>query len=234
MFITVAGQVPKQGVKTAVILSTDDPHYPKIPIPIWISNMHSSSIQRTSATAARHFSSWVLTACGKTPRSIRTGSPSVSSSLGRNSFCAVSRRLKSARVRRGNGARFICTRPSVRHPLPAAVAAARRHGIEVALAPFGSIGRHDQPHRLPAMHVARTNRPPACRHNCCTVSSPGNCRILSRLTFPSLSDFCRTGSGFIRSNGDRRTGRDDANRECRPQANRLPSGPGSNLRLRLG
>jgi hypothetical protein len=51
VFITVEGQVPQQGVKTAVILSTDDPHYLKIPIPIWISNMHSSSIQRTSATA---------------------------------------------------------------------------------------------------------------------------------------------------------------------------------------
>lgn len=172
-------------------------------------------------------------ACGKTPRSIRTGSPSVSSSLGRNSFSAVSRRLKSARVRLGNGARFICTRRSVRHPFRQPLL--RPDGTELrstrSLWVYWSARSTSS---TAGHHVARTNSLPACRHNCCTASSPGNCRILSRLTFPSLSDFCRMGSGFIRSNGDRRTGRDDANRECRPQADRLPSGPGSNLRLRLG
>jgi hypothetical protein len=51
VYVSVEGQVPKTGVKTAVILSTDDPHYPKIPILIWISDMHGSSIQKTSATS---------------------------------------------------------------------------------------------------------------------------------------------------------------------------------------
>ena len=41
---------PKRVSKTAVMLSTDDPHYPRIPIPIWIRDMRNSSIQQTSGT----------------------------------------------------------------------------------------------------------------------------------------------------------------------------------------
>jgi hypothetical protein len=52
VYITVAAQVPKEGVQTAVMLSTDDPHYPRIPIPIWIRDMRNSSIQQTSGTSA--------------------------------------------------------------------------------------------------------------------------------------------------------------------------------------
>ena len=183
VFITVEGQVPKQGVKTAVILATDDPHYPKIPIPIWISNMHSSSIQRTLGDSRRHFSSRVLTACGKMPRSIRTGSPSVSSSLGRNSFSAVSKRSKSARVRRGYGARFICTPRIARHrcrqqlPRPDGTELRSTRSLWVCWSARSTSS-------TAGSHAARTNWPPVCRHNCCTVSSFGNCRTLSRLTFP--------------------------------------------------
>jgi len=51
IYITVAAQVPKEGVQTAVMLSTDDPRYPRIPIPIWIRDMRNSSIQQTSGTS---------------------------------------------------------------------------------------------------------------------------------------------------------------------------------------
>jgi hypothetical protein len=50
IYITVAAHVPKEGVHTAVMLSTDDPRYPRIPIPIWIGDMPNSSIQQTSGT----------------------------------------------------------------------------------------------------------------------------------------------------------------------------------------
>ena len=48
VFITVAAQVPKEGVQTAVMLSTDDPRFPRIPIPIWVRDMRASSIEQTS------------------------------------------------------------------------------------------------------------------------------------------------------------------------------------------
>jgi len=49
--ITVAAQCPKEGVQTSVVLSTDDPRYPRIPIPVWIRDMHASMIQQTSGTS---------------------------------------------------------------------------------------------------------------------------------------------------------------------------------------
>jgi Protein of unknown function (DUF1573) len=48
--ITVAAEVPKAGVRTAVILTTDDPHYQRIPIPIWINDIRTSTIQQASGT----------------------------------------------------------------------------------------------------------------------------------------------------------------------------------------
>jgi hypothetical protein len=51
VIITVAGQAPKEGVQTAVMLSTDDPRYARIPIPVWIRNMHPSTIQQTSGVS---------------------------------------------------------------------------------------------------------------------------------------------------------------------------------------
>lgn len=48
--ITVAAQVPDAGVRTAVVLSTDDARYPRIPIAIWIRNMRASTIQQTSGS----------------------------------------------------------------------------------------------------------------------------------------------------------------------------------------
>jgi len=52
VIITVAGRVPKEGVQTAVMLSTDDPRYPRIPIPIRIGDMHVSTIQQTSGRSS--------------------------------------------------------------------------------------------------------------------------------------------------------------------------------------
>jgi hypothetical protein len=51
VIITVAAQVPTNGVQTAVMLSTDDPRYPRIPIPVWIRDMHASIIQQTSGSS---------------------------------------------------------------------------------------------------------------------------------------------------------------------------------------
>jgi hypothetical protein len=52
VYITVAAKVPKEGTQTALVLSTDDPHYKRIPIPIWIRDMHASTIQQTSGTTS--------------------------------------------------------------------------------------------------------------------------------------------------------------------------------------
>jgi len=52
IYITVAAQVPKEGVQTAVVLSTDDPRYPRIPIPIWIRDMRASTIQQASGSSS--------------------------------------------------------------------------------------------------------------------------------------------------------------------------------------
>jgi hypothetical protein len=46
--VTVAGEVPKEGVRTAVIVTTDDPRYPKIPIYVHVDNWHYRGIQQTS------------------------------------------------------------------------------------------------------------------------------------------------------------------------------------------
>jgi hypothetical protein len=52
VYITVAAQVPKEGVQTTLMLSTDDPRYPRIPIAIWIGDMHASAIQQTSGRSS--------------------------------------------------------------------------------------------------------------------------------------------------------------------------------------
>jgi hypothetical protein len=52
VIISVAAQAPKEDVRTAVMLSTDDPRYPRIPIPIWIRDMHASTIQQTSGKSS--------------------------------------------------------------------------------------------------------------------------------------------------------------------------------------
>jgi Protein of unknown function (DUF1573) len=46
--VTVAAEVPKEGVRTVVIVTTDDPRYPKIPIAVHIDNWHYRGIQQTS------------------------------------------------------------------------------------------------------------------------------------------------------------------------------------------
>ncbi len=46
--VTVIGEVPKEGVRTTVIVTTDDPHYPKIPIYVHADNWHYHGIQQTS------------------------------------------------------------------------------------------------------------------------------------------------------------------------------------------
>lgn len=46
--ITVAKEVPQEGVRSAVIVTTDDPRYPRIPIALRIDNWRRSAIQQTS------------------------------------------------------------------------------------------------------------------------------------------------------------------------------------------
>ena len=46
--ITVAAQVPAKGEQATVFLSTDDPRYPRIPIPVWIRDIRMSTIQPAS------------------------------------------------------------------------------------------------------------------------------------------------------------------------------------------
>jgi Protein of unknown function (DUF1573) len=48
--VTVAAQVPKEGVRTAIVLTTDDSHYPRIPIAIWIGDWRYPTIQQTSGS----------------------------------------------------------------------------------------------------------------------------------------------------------------------------------------
>lgn len=48
--VTVAAQIPKEGVRTSVVLTTDDPRYPRIPIPIWIGDIRHATIQQTSGS----------------------------------------------------------------------------------------------------------------------------------------------------------------------------------------
>jgi hypothetical protein len=48
--VTVAAEVPKESIRTAVIITTDDPHYPKIPIALHIDNWHYRGVQQTSGS----------------------------------------------------------------------------------------------------------------------------------------------------------------------------------------
>ena len=52
LMVTVAAEVPKEGVRSVVIVTTDDPRYPKIPIAVHIDNWHYRGIQQTSAIKA--------------------------------------------------------------------------------------------------------------------------------------------------------------------------------------
>jgi hypothetical protein len=51
--ITVAAQVPEKGVDTAVMLTTDDPRFPQIPIPIWIRDVNAKPVPKPSTRVAQ-------------------------------------------------------------------------------------------------------------------------------------------------------------------------------------
>ena len=49
--IRVAAQVPLGGEDCSVILTTDDPHYPHIPVPLRIRDVHAKAVPPTAGTA---------------------------------------------------------------------------------------------------------------------------------------------------------------------------------------
>ena len=54
--ITVGGEPPKDEIRTAILLTTNDPRISRIPIPIWIRDIHAPTkqaqmIQPVSGTA---------------------------------------------------------------------------------------------------------------------------------------------------------------------------------------